>query len=102
MSLSFEERATELGRILLCPFCGGNYLHHDRIEVFEREEDAEAGLHLIVGNGKVSIDNELEGNPSRWRHGLNIHFWCEHCEAKPVLSLTQHKGNTWLDCKAQK
>lgn len=102
MVLKFEQQTTELGSTLLCPSCGGNYLHHDKIEVFEREPDAETGLHVTVENGKVSIDRDLNGNPSSRRHGENIHFRCENCEAKPVLSITQHKGNTCVGFKAKK
>lgn len=101
MVLKFDCVATELGKTLLCPSCGSNYLHHDKVEVFEREDDAETGLHVTVENGKASIDNELESNPSRRRNGIKIHFWCEGCSAKPVLSISQHKGITWVDFKAK-
>ena len=33
---------------LLCPKCRSEYLHHYRTEVFERKEDAQKGLHVIV------------------------------------------------------
>jgi len=102
MSLKFEEGTTVLGSNLLCPSCGCNYLRHDKIEVFEREPDAETGLHVTVGSGKASIDSDLNDNPSSRRHGVNMHFWCENCDAKPVLSVAQHKGNTWIDFEAKK
>ena len=99
MILEFEMGSTAFGRTLLCPSCGGNYLHHDKVEVFERDDDAETGLHVTIENGKASTDNDLKDNPSSRRHGLKIHCWCEHCEAKPVLSIIQHKGNTWINFK---
>lgn len=85
------------GAELLCPSCGFNYLHHDKVEVFECEEDATHGVHVTVAQAKATFDISLEGNPSARRHGLKVYFWCEGCKAKPVLSISQHKGNTYVD-----
>ena len=82
---------------LLCPSCGGNFLHHDRFEAFECNEDQESGIHVVVECGKATINQSLAVNPSGRRHGLSIHFWCEGCSAKPVLTISQNKGNTLLD-----
>lgn len=82
---------------LLCPNCKGSFLRHDRVEVFERDEDQEAGVHVVVENGKAIIDQSLTGNPSDRRHGLSIHFECEGCSTKSVLTISQHKGNTFVD-----
>ena len=82
---------------LLCPGCGGDYIHHDRVEVFECGEDEETGLHVVVRDGKATIDKSLVGNPSARRHGLRIRFYCELCPVKSVLTLSQHKGNTFVD-----
>jgi len=84
---------------LLCPSCGGNYLHHGRVEVFERAEDEDKGIHVSVEDGKAIIDTSLTNNPSARRHGISIHFSCEGCSAKPVLTFAQHKGNTFVDFK---
>ncbi len=97
MKLEFESYEEGFGGQLKCPSCGFNYLHHDKVEVFERSEDAEHGLHVVVENGSVKTDTDLQGNPSSRRHGLAIHFWCEGCDEKPVLTLIQHKGNTYVD-----
>ena len=93
----FGEYHEGFGAELQCPSCGFNYLHHDRVEVFECGEDATHGVHVTVSDGKATFDTSLEGNPSRRRHGLKVHFWCEGCKAKPVLSIIQHKGNTYVD-----
>lgn len=85
------------GAVLLCPQCGGECLHHDKVEVFERCEDM-GGLHITVTD-KVETDRDLDENPSCRRHGLKIHFWCEFCNAIPVLSIAQHKGSTCVDFK---
>ncbi|WP_141689680.1 hypothetical protein [Aeromonas sp. EERV15] len=82
---------------LLCPGCGGNYLHHRKVEVFSREEDAATGLKVTVEHLSMSTDTTLEGNPSRRRDGLKVYFDCEFCDAKPVLRLYQHKGFSYLE-----
>jgi len=85
------------GGELLCPSCGFNYLHQERIEVFERAEDQAQGVHVVVEELKATIDTDLTGNPSKRREGLSIRFWCEGCKAKPVLTISQHKGNTLVE-----
>ena len=97
MKLQFDNYQEDWGAELLCPKCGFNYLHHDRVEIFDRTEDASSGVHAVVDDGKVTVDTSLNGNPSSRRHGLTIHFWCESCKAKPVLTIAQHKGNTIIN-----
>ena len=93
----FGEYHEGYGAELICPSCGFNYLHHEKVEVFERGEDATHGVHVTVADTKATCDTSHEGNPSARRHGLKIYFSCEGCAAKPVLSLSQHKGNTYVD-----
>lgn len=81
---------------LVCPACGGLNLHHEKIEIFERAEDSVTGLHVTVENLKLELDNKLDGNPSTRRHGMKIQFSCETCKAIPVLSICQHKGQTYV------
>ena len=97
MKLQFESYEEGFGSELKCPACGSNYLHHEKVEIFERSEDEAYGLHVTVENGMTTTNTNLEGNPSRRRDGLTIHFSCEGCDAKPILSVSQHKGNTWID-----
>ncbi|RUR51430.1 hypothetical protein [Vreelandella populi] len=85
------------GAELQCPNCNGNYLHHEKIEVFEREEDAKSGLQVTVAGKEVTTSTSLSGNPSLRRHGIAISFSCEFCDAVPVLTIAQHKGNTLVD-----
>ncbi|WP_193090875.1 hypothetical protein [Halomonas colorata] len=96
---TFDEMSYDegFGAELQCPNCKGNYLHHDRVEIFERQEDAKTGIHVTVENGSSVQDTSMAGNPSTRRHGLNIFFWCEFCDAVPVLTIAQHKGNTLVD-----
>lgn len=81
---------------LVCPSCGFHCLHHDKVEVFERNEDEKKGLHVFIENGVSSTDTDLSGNPSSRRNGLAIRFWCEGCKARPILSIEQHKGSTYV------
>lgn len=93
--LKLEDGMAEGFDDLYCPNCSKGYMHHDKVEVFECAEDSD-GLHVTVDAGTVSVDRDLTGNPSSRRHGLLVHFWCEGCEAKSVLSIEQHKGSTYL------
>ena len=93
----FEDYYDEFGASLLCPVCGGNYLHHERVEVFERVEDAAEGVHVAVESLGVTVDTSLDGNPSARRDGIKIYYWCELCPARSVLCIAQHKGNTFVD-----
>ncbi len=83
---------------LICPYCKGNNLHQGNVHHFDRAEDSDNGVHTIShGNGSVSIDNEMEGNPSKRRHGLFIEFYCETCDVKGLrLNIYQHKGITYM------
>ncbi len=97
MQPNFGNYGEGSGAELLCPKCDLNFLHHDKVEVFECGEDAKQGVHVTVTDGSAITDTSLEGNPSLRRHGLNVHFWCESCSAKSVLSISQHKGVTLVD-----
>ena len=81
---------------LLCPHCENNYLHHIAIDIFDREEDSEQGLHIQQSPGKFSVDTKLNGNPSSRRDGLLVKFVCESCHKESNLFIAQHKGNTQI------
>jgi len=105
---------------LPCPCCGELCgLHHTGVDVYERNEDSEYVTKTevrslvdqcdivseeISGPSSVShqlnvshIKNEGSGNPSARRHGLAIHFYCEHCGDGIELTLAQHKGHSTLE-----
>jgi hypothetical protein len=87
---------------LECPRCRGEwfYLHHDRVESFERGEDAKCVNKTTITGKMTAVDhvpNGGSGNPSPRRHGLRIHFWCEACGDGLILNLLQHKGATILE-----
>ena len=103
MKLEFESYEEGFGGELKCPSCGGSSLHHEKVDIFNRsknsEDDDPDGLHVKIENDTVTTDTNLSGNPSQRRYGLTILFWCESCNHKPLLSISQHKGNTWLDIR---
>ena len=99
MKLQFESYEEGVGGNLKCPSCGGEYMRHKKVEIFERVEDAEQGLHVKIENKTATTDTNLSGNPSLRRDGLTVEFSCENCEARPVLSISQHKGITLVDFK---
>lgn len=90
---------TPFETILLCPGCGGEYLHHEEVDVFNRAEDSLTGQHTHIpstSTGSVTVRSNLDGNPSVRRHGLRIEVWCELCHGRFSLCLAQHKGITYL------
>ncbi len=98
MELKFADYTENWGATLSCPNCQSIYLHHERVEVFYRgKEDAVEGIHTTILDGKVTTNTSLQGNPSRRRDGLAIHFRCEDCKKKSKLTVAQHKGNTVVD-----
>lgn len=83
---------------LLCPDCGGSGLHHGSVDVVNRtREDAVSGLNVLVDGTSFTAKDSLDGNPSPRRNGMNIQFHCEMCGKDSVLSLYQHKGETFLN-----
>jgi len=82
---------------LECPTCASRYLHHGRVTLYDRKEDAEQVLwteiegHELKQDLMMSVDSE---NPSSRRHGMVIDFWCENCDKVHALTIAQHKGCT--------
>lgn len=83
---------------ILCPNCGNQNLHHENVEVLERNrEDDRYGIHVFVDGEKVLVDSDASTrNPSRRRDGIRISFWCEHCPFPSSLLIYQHKGETFI------
>lgn len=84
---------------LICPRCGESHLHHGKVVVFDRPEDAESVTLTTINSGAISMvisPSIVCGNPSLRRDGISIHFLCEICgEGQPiVMKLAQHKGQT--------
>lgn len=83
--------------VLRCKSCGFNCVHQERVDVFERGEDQEYGVHVSVGNMKAVIDTSLTDNPSKRRDGVSIFYSCEACNDITRLDIYQHKGNTFIE-----
>jgi hypothetical protein len=82
------------GSDLLCPFCESEYLHHSKIEIYDRQEDDDAGVHVSVDAASVTLDSYISNNPCLRRRGLKIHFWCEECSRVSILTFAQDEGTT--------
>ena len=84
--------------VLRCPVCNNEYIHHEDVEIFNRDEDSKIGQHTTITRHSASIDLNMTGNPSSRRSGLTISFTCEiaECNGVYVLELVQHKGHTLL------
>ena len=94
---SFGPSHCDTSHPLRCPNCGGEYLHHNKIEIFERNEDAETGCHIVSDGEDITTNRDISKNPSNRRHGLTIFLWCELCHKTCHLDIAQHKGNTYMD-----
>jgi predicted RNA-binding Zn-ribbon protein involved in translation (DUF1610 family) len=95
-----ENLSTDLSQ-LMCPNCGDGYLHQGIVEVYNRSESAEQVRCTVIDRGDVLsqlIPNDESNNPSTRRHGIVIHFECEHCgDTDFQLRIAQHKGFTLMD-----
>jgi len=74
MSIRLSSDYGGSGEALLCPTCGNACMHHHRVDVFARREDANDGLHVAVEGQHAVVDTLLVGNPSSRRHGVTISF----------------------------
>jgi hypothetical protein len=101
MEPRFEEVLPDYGCALVCPTCGGNNLHHYRVDTFDRNEDAPNGLHARITGGRVAINHDITGNPSTRRDGLIVRFWCESGCPDSMLTIAQHKGTTFVAMKPE-
>jgi hypothetical protein len=85
---------------LACPQCGSEYLHHTGAVFFNRGEDADSVVKIVVegATSTTSVDAGAD-NPSSRRHGMFIKFDCEQCSTPGdvlQLNIAQHKGSTEL------
>ena len=97
-----SDMTSSLGKTTLhCPACDGFYLHQAHTEIFNRDEDAGEGTHVVIESNNVQTNLDLTGNPSGRRHGLTVHFTCESCPANVQMHIYQHKGNTFVEMEYQ-
>ena len=81
-----------------CPTCWKDgHLHHDRVTVFSRKEDANPDVTVVdVPDTNNAARPDLPENPSERRSGVVIEGWCEGCEWRWLLTVSQHKGDTMI------
>lgn len=106
-----------LGRVLVCPGCGGEYLHQSTVTAFNRGEDDKTTRTTSVGVTGIAdhlLPNVTCGNPSARRNGASVTFTCENChepgdgDSPPRFSLpleltiAQHKGMSYLQWRLAK
>lgn len=80
--------------LLHCPGCGDDHLHSLKVEVFNRDEDAEMGVHTRCEEKFTYIDTEVDKHGISRRNYISIDFWCENCHGVSTLIFAQHKGHT--------
>ena len=103
------------GTSIKCAVCGLQNVHQLGVEVFERKEDAEHGLHVVVGGHESGLGTKqtrswlfadsdvVSSNPSTRRQGLRIPFFCESCSCDHPSGphfwwlIYQHKGWTYIE-----
>lgn len=87
--------------VLLCPVCGGFYLHHESITEWYRHggvvagEDGDSAAVVLIEAGKAEFWAVANHNPSSRRGAVRITFWCECCDKRSSLIFEQHKGRTF-------
>ena len=91
---------------LLCPGCGDPYLHHTKVEVYDRDEDAATGTVITAERPwpsgesitvNVDTNKSMDACPSPRRSGIRVHLVCECCGATPYIDIIQHKGCTYIN-----
>jgi hypothetical protein len=83
---------------LLCPLCGGEYLHQgDVVAHHAQREDADGHVMVFQGGGKGAFREAKRAEFFGRRNDLSITFGCEHCGPRIArLTIYQHKGVTLL------
>lgn len=82
---------------LICPECGLENLHQEKVESVFRDREDYDGTHVSHNKGGVLITRKVDGDIGGRREIAHIHFSCEHCPNKIYkLTIQQHKGATYL------
>jgi len=92
---------------IACCKCKSNYVHHDIIEIWERPEDKNVGLHLIIHGSDVedrdgpvqpsmTVDLSMSDNKATRRQWIVIGLWGESCGHRSEIRISQYKGETHI------
>lgn len=83
-----------------CSNCDSEYMHFEEIHTFSRKrEDAEEGTKVVATREGVSLETNMEGNPSSRRDGVAIYLSCEYCNQITKLCIDEHKGFVGIDAQ---
>ena len=80
---------------LMCPLCGGAYLHQLECRATWRREDADGVCHTSSLRKEAKEQVPSADIPSR-RDIIEIDFDCEICAEKSTMYIQQHKGVTYM------
>lgn len=59
------------------------------------------GINIFSESSGSAIANDMNGNPSPRRDGIQINFKCEGCaSAGLTMNIVQHKGSTFFEWDA--
>lgn len=86
-------------QVLICPACGGTYVHVDDTYVAGRpREDGPVVPVHVDERGEVrerqGVDVPLPAHGAGRRHTISLVGWCEACNSRFALVFQQHKGQT--------
>jgi RNase P subunit RPR2 len=105
-NLEYEVELPSEHKDLRCSNCKDVFIHHTKVEVFDRREDAEmTSVTTVWTTGYPPCYGMLHEqkkpssevmNPSKRRSGIRVTFVCECCSAISVMTIAQHKGHTQL------
>lgn len=91
-------------RVVICPRCGSDYMHHQEVIRWDRSEDATIERYTFAGSERTEVKAvpEATGNPSSRRGGLIVSFSCEGCGSgaegdRLEMVISQHKGQTEIE-----
>lgn len=84
--------------VMKCPRCESTYLRHDEapVDIWQRGEDSSSDGYSILPGGRGIEAIPGQENPSARRSGLRLHLSCESCGTAFGLTISQHKGETFL------
>ena len=84
---------------LLCPACGFNFTHVDRVEVgtasgWGATIDAGGEDELSYARARHTALTSIVGGHAGRRHTITLIVSCEGCDAVSTIAFGQHKGVT--------
>ena len=93
---------------LKCSNCGSDNLHHYKVDYYDTYENHKTtSKKITISNSEVEVKewekptehlgyeinpNGDWDNPSEYRSGIRVYFWCECCNKITSLNIAQHQG----------